>query len=238
MIEAMRTILQRAVEQLSHQLITYLPSLVAALVVLGCAFLIAFFARWVLTRIFKGRAFDRFLSESGVGNLIDRSGRLRATRLVAGTAYWVILLVGSLTAISAFDTVLSARIIEGAISLAPKLVVAGLILLGGAWLAQFLGRSTLVWAVNDGIPSPRRICAAVRLVVMFVAVVVAADQLDFAENVFLAAFVILVGGAVLAASLAVGLGGRDAMSRFFLQRWGEPEQSTLEKTERSLWNHL
>jgi hypothetical protein len=76
------------------------------------------------------------------------------------------------------------------------------ILLVGAWLSQYLGRSLLVWAVNENLPAPRRIVAAARVLIMFVAVVVVADTLNFARTVFLAAFMILVGGAVLTASLA------------------------------------
>jgi hypothetical protein len=114
------------------------------------------------------------------------------------------------------------------------MVVAGLILLAGVWLSQFLGRSTLVWAVNENVPSPRKLAGAVRVAIMFVAVVVAADQLNFARTVFLAAFIILMGGAVLAASLALGLGSREATSRYFQER----AQAREERGERSLWNHL
>ncbi len=118
--------------------------------------------------------------------------------------------------------------------LIPKMVVAGLILLAGVWLSQFLGRSALVWAVNESLPSPRKLAGAVRVAVLFVAVVVAADQLDFARHVFLAAFVIVMGGAVLAVSLALGLGGRDAVSSYF--RWRQ--EAGENRGERSLWNHL
>jgi len=68
---------------------------------------------------------------------------------------------------------------------------------------------------------------------MFVAVVVAADQLDFARSVFLAAFIILVGGGVLTASLAIGLSG---VGRRLLQV--QKEQQGEDTRERSLWNHL
>jgi hypothetical protein len=67
---------------------------------------------------------------------------------------------------------------------------------------------------------------------MFVAVVVAADQLDFARSVFLAAFIILVGGGVLTVCLAIGLGG--GLRRFFDQKNEQAENAA----ERSLWNHL
>jgi hypothetical protein len=69
---------------------------------------------------------------------------------------------------------------------------------------------------------------------VFAAVVVAADQLDFGRNVFLAAFIMLVGGAALAASLALGLGGREAIRRHLEKELAPPEQ----QAERSLWNHL
>lgn len=80
----------------------------------------------------------------------------------------------------------------------------------------------------------RRLAAAVRVVVLFVAVVAAADQLNFARSVFLAAFVILLGGAVLTASLALGLAGRECVRDHFQGKAADEE----ERLERSLRNHL
>jgi hypothetical protein len=182
----------------------------------------------------KGAGLDRFLSESGLSSMLNRSGRLRAASLVAGIAYWTIVAIGILTALDVFDTTLTSRIIEATVFSIPKLVTAGAILLAGFWLAQYLSRSTLVWAVNEGMPLARRLAIAVRIVVMFVAVVVAADALDFAERVFLAAFVILVGSAALAAAIAVGLSLRESLSRYLAPGREQPE----EEKERSLWSHL
>ncbi|MBK5294644.1 MAG: hypothetical protein JJE04_23555 [Acidobacteriia bacterium] len=233
MIEILRNVLEAALERLRYHVTTYLPSLLAALTLVLAAYLTAVLARWVIYRIFKGLAIDKFLRQSGIAFMVDSSGRLRATRLVAETVYWCILLSGVLVGVNVFGTDLTTQFIQSFIFLLPKLVVAGLILLAGAWLGQYLGRSMLVWAVNEGFPSPRRLAALVRILIMFVAVVVAADQLNFARSVFLAAFIILVGGAVLAASLAIGL-GRGGVQRFF----EEKREQTGESGERSLWTHL
>jgi hypothetical protein len=110
-------------------------------------------------------------------------------------------------------------------------VTAAVILLIGLWLGQYLGRSMLVWSCNEGVPYPRRLAAGVRIFVVFIAVVVAADHLDFARSVFLAAFLILVGGAVLAGAIAAGLGAHTAIRR---RLEAQPEV----EHEKSLWNHL
>lgn len=233
MIATLQQILEAVAERLRIQATTYLPSLLAALIILLGAYLIALVVRWLLYRIFKGDSMDRFLRRSGLAFMIDRSGRLRATRLAAETAYWTILVVGLLTGLSVFDTDLTTQMTQDFVMLLPKLVIAGLILLGGFWLSQYLGRGMLVWAVNESLPSPRKLAGVVRMFILFVAVVVAAEYLDFAGPVFLAAFVILLGAAALAASLAFGLGGRDAARRYFEER-RRPE----EEPERSLWNHL
>jgi len=234
MIETMREVLEAVLERLRYQVTTYLPPLLAALIILLGAYIAAVFARWVLNRIFKGVAVDRFLRRSGLAFMIDSSGRLRATRLAAETAYWLILLVGFLLALSVFNTDLTSQMTQTFVLLLPKLVVAGLILLAGFWLGHYLGRSALVWAVNEGILHPRRIAGAVRLVIMFVAVVAAADYLNFARNVFLAAFILLLGGSALAAGLAIGLGGREAAKRY-LEDKGQSEEGPQ---ARSLWTHL
>ena len=233
MIEVLRKVLEGALERLRYQITTYLPPLLAALTLILVAWGIAVLARWIVYKIFKGLAIDKFLRQSGVAFLVDPSGRLRATRLVGETVYWAILLTGFLLGVNVFNTDLTSQMVQSFVFLLPKLVVAGLILLGGAWLGHYLGRNMLVWAVNENLPSPRRLAVVVRVLIMFVAVVVAADQLNFARSVFLAAFVIFVGGIVLAGSLAVGLGGA-GVQRFLEDR----RESAPDSAERSLWSHL
>jgi len=187
-----------------------------------------------LYRLFRGTAFDRFLRTSGLAFMLDPRGRMRATRLVAEAAYWCILLSGLMLGLSAFESPFSTLIIQELMILMKKLVLAGIILLAGFWLSQYLGRSVLVWAVNEGLPSARRIATATRILIMFVDAVVAANQLDFASSVFLAAFIILVGGAVLAVSIAAGIAASDRMCRYF----EETDKHAEDLRERSLWSDL
>jgi hypothetical protein len=136
--------------------------------------------------------------------------------------------------LSVFDTTLTSQIIESFVFRLPKLVVAGLILVGGAWLAQYLGRGALVWAVNEELPGPRRIAALVRVVLIFVTVVVVADYLDFARSVFLAAFIIALGGLFATLSLAVGIGFSSSVRKAIEER----KAKASEETAPSIWNHL
>lgn len=217
MVTTFRQILQGAFDRFQLYVTSYLPPLLAALGVLLIAYTAAVSVRWVIYKIFKGTTIDKFLRQSGVAFMLDRSGRLRTTRILAESAFWLLLLGGGMLGLSVFDTNLTTQIIHTVVFLLPKLFTAGLILLAGAWLSLYMGRSLLVWAVNENMPSPRLMAAVVRVLIVFVAIVVAADQLDFAKDVFLAAFIILVGGAVLTSSLAIGIGAssnvRDYLNR-------------------------
>jgi hypothetical protein len=108
-----------------------------------------------------------------------------------------------------------------------------LILVGGAWLAQYLGRTLLVWAANENLPAPRRWAAGLRILITFMSVAVAAEVLQFAERVFFAAFLILAGGMVLAVSLALGVGGGESVREFLADR-----KAKADADEHSIWQHL
>jgi hypothetical protein len=88
MIELLKRVLEGSLERLDHQITTLLPSLLAALTLVLGAWLAALLVRWVIYRIFKGQTIDKFLRQSGIAFMVDSSGHLRATRLVAETAYW------------------------------------------------------------------------------------------------------------------------------------------------------
>lgn len=201
--------------RLQHLIAEFLPQILVAMILVLLAFLAASLSRWLLYRAFKGLAIDRFLRRSGVAFVLDSSGRLRATRVAAESAYWSVLLGGVLAGLGAFDTQLTARMVQEFVMQLPRLAVSAATVIGGAWLSQYLGRTALVWAVNENLPGPRRIGAGVRVIVMFVAVVAAADHLGFARNVFLAAFLLVGGGLVLTASLIAGIGAGREVERFF-----------------------
>jgi hypothetical protein len=234
MIQVLQQIFEKTVARLSQHLITYMPPLIVAATIIGVSFLLATLLRWVILRLVKGAALDKFLRDSGLSSMVDRSGRLRGASLVAATGYWAILMIGVLTAIDIFDTTLTSRIVETTVFAFPKLVAAAAILVAGFWLAQYLSRGTLIWAVNEGVMVARRLSIAVKLLVGFVTIVVAADALNFASRVFYAAFVILIGGAVLAVSIAAGLSLRGSFENYLGKDTPAPDQHE----ERSLWHHL
>jgi len=234
MIATLEQIVESVLQRLTAVVTTYLPPLLAGLIILAVACAFAGGVRWVLNRIIKGAGFERFLSQSGLSSMLGRSERLHTAHLVSRTAYWTIVLAGALTALSAFDTNLSNRIVETVVFLLPKLVTAAVILIAGLWLGQYFARSVLVWACNEGIPYPRRLASAVRIVIVFASTVIAADHLDFAREVFLSTFILIVGGAVLAASIAIGMGVHGLVERH-LQAGSSAEE---QRQERSMWTHL
>ena len=234
MLEILEKIWIETLARLSRLVTNHLPGLLAGAFILLVAWGVAAIVRMLIVRIFKGAAFDRFLRRSGFAAIFSGTTPVRTSMVLARSAFWIIMICGFLLALSAFDTQLTTRIIDSVLLLLPKLIAGGAILLAGVWVSRYLGRSTLVWAFNEGIPSARRMALAVRIVVLFVAVVVVADYLDFARNVFLAAFILLVGGAMLACGLALGIGGRKIIERYIDGKEGAPH----EQPEETIWKHL
>jgi len=233
MIESLEKIMAGAFARLAEPAAAFLPRLIAAALILVLGVLVAVLARRIAAGTIKAAGVDRFLAQSGLASLLGLSGRFRTSRVVAVAVYWVIVGAAILMSLSALNTALTSRLIEGAVVLLPKLVTAGVIVLAGLWTAQYVGRSTLVWACNEGIPRPRVVASAVRAAVIVAAVAAAADYLDFARAVFLSGFIILFAGA--AAGLAVGVA--TLAKRHFAPPTGRAE-TTEPEPEKSFWDHL
>ena len=99
MFDTLQHILETSLRSLALMMTTYAPPLLAALTLGLAAYVLASLARWVLSRIFKGAAVDRFLSQSGLSSMLTRSGALRARKIVAGAAFWLIFGAGVLMGI-------------------------------------------------------------------------------------------------------------------------------------------
>ena len=234
MFQLAEGIARDAMERLSRITTAYLPPLLVALFILLIAWFLAMAVRWLLMRIFRGARMDQFLRRSGLASILPGEGPAHATRIAAKASYWAILIGGFLLALSAFDMQLTSRTIEWLLLMVPKLVAGAVILVAGLWLSRHLGHSALLWAFNEGIPHSRWISQGVRILVVFATVVVVADYLDFARNVFLAAFILTVGGAMLVGGLALGLAVRKLIERNIEAR----DSEGAGRGEHEVWKHL
>ncbi len=232
MFQALKQILEQTISHLAGLAMMHLPRILAGLILLALAVLVATLARRLLRWLVHATALERFLAQSGLGELLSRSGKVHAARLIADVTYLVLVTGGALVALSAIDTRFTSELVKYSLHVLPRIVAAGAILLAGVWLARYFARGVLVWACNEDLPSPRRLAALVRVLVIFAAVVIAADQLEFARTVFVSAFLIVFGGLMLTASIAGGIAARELVKRRL-------DKTAAEEADREpFWRHI
>jgi hypothetical protein len=214
--------LDEAFARLRDTLAADLPGLVAMVIVLVGAVVLAYLVRGVL-RLALGRVgFDRRAREWGMTTGRDLGDAHEPSWLVARGAFWFIVAGGLALALDVLGASTVSAFGLSLLVFLPKLVVGAIILLVGIGVARFLERAALIGAVNLKLQQAKLVAVGVKWVVLVLAAAMALEHVGIAGHLPTVAFAIVVGGVVLAAALAFGLGARDAVARS-LEREGRPE---------------
>ena len=121
----------------------------------------------------------------------------------------MLLLLAVLMGVEALELPATAGLVALVLRFLPNLVVAGLVMIAGWVLANFLSQAALIGAVNAQVAGAPLIAGAVRWLVLVFAGAAALTQLGIAREMVLLAFGIAFGGTVLALAVAFGLGGKE-----------------------------
>jgi hypothetical protein len=205
--------LNKSTSQVITQIANLLPGIAALIVALLVSALLAWIVAVSLRRSLRRIHFDERLTDWGLQGLADWSPSTTPTLLVTRSITWIILLVGFLIGISAFDATLTSQFAERLFAYLPHFFAALILLFVGNVVARFLSRSVLIGAVNMNLQYARLLSAGVKWMVLVVTLAMALDQLAIGGRIVYLAFAILFGGIVFALSLAVGLGSKDLISR-------------------------
>ncbi len=223
MLDQIDQAIRRAGTRTLESIANFLPGLAVLLAVFIVAGLLAVFVRKALRRVLRGIDVDRRAEQLGITMLTAWSPSRSAADVIAGAAYWTILMLGTLIGLMALDAVALTRFAIRIFEYLPHLLAALLILLVGGVLARFLARSILIGAVNMQIQSARLLSLTVKWLVLITAAAMALDHVGIGGRILELAFGIIFGGIVLAIALAVGLGGRDVVSRALERQLREPD---------------
>jgi Mechanosensitive ion channel, conserved TM helix len=223
MLEQIDQALRQAATRTLESIANFLPGLVVLLAVLIVSVLLAVFLRKALRRVLRGIDLDRRAEQLGISILAAWSPSRSAADVIAGAAYWTMLILGLLIGLTALDAVAPTRFAIRIFEYLPHLLAALLIMMVGGVLGRFLARAILIGAVNMQMQSARLLSVTVKWLVLITAAAMALDHVGIGRSILQLAFGIIFGGIVLAIALAVGLGARDVVSRALERQLREPD---------------
>ncbi len=226
---------------LAERLSAYVPSVLAALVLLLAGWLLAH-----LLKILASRAvllLDTLLSRVGLPANVARAQAGRGSAVVGAIVFWGVLLAFATAAAQALGLHAFTDWLSRLVQYLPTLLV-GLIILAAGWVLATLAGGLAEAAATQLEPAQRRsLGRIVRVAIVAGAVLIAADQIGVRITflaIFVAAIALTLGGGV---AIAVGLGARDHVANliaahhlreaFAVGQWvrvGEHEGRLLEIT--------
>lgn len=197
-----------------NTILAAIPNILVAVILLGVGIAIAKFVGDLVTNLLRGTGINNVTNNMGVKgaqnlDLAKISGQLVA--VIIGLFFFV-------EALNALNLQVLNTIGAALIAYLPNvifaLIILGLGLIGGQWIAGIISQSTgSKWAGR-----------LVQYVLITFAVFMVLDQLNFASQIVNTAFIFIIGGLAVAFALAFGLGGRD-----FAQKQLEKLDDKVEK---------
>lgn len=196
-------------EQLLSDFIAYIPRALGALAIIAVGVVLGFLARPATSFVLRRLRFDSACDRVGVATLMRESGIGGTPSRFAGTVvFYAIILFAVLAALGPLGLEFLADTLNQVVLYVPRVLVAALIVLlgtSGAGLVAELARRGLT---ELGITRTGPLTTLVRVGVIFISAILAANVLGIEATILILIAVIVLGGTALTAALALGLGLR------------------------------
>lgn len=223
--------LSQRLEEGIRQMYLFLPRLLAAVGILMAGFAIAKMVERATDLGLHKIGFDRWMSEGGVTEALERAGtRLDPSSVLAKLVFWTVMLLVILLAADALGVQAVNALFAELVAYIPNVIAAVVVLVLGILLGEFV--KDLVLASAGGLPGGPTLGRSAKAAVILLAVFMALEQLDIAQDIVLVFFIAVVGAGALAAGIAFGLGGREIAAELSRQWYDRMRVSNAVIRER------
>lgn len=201
------------------QIGVFVPRLAVALAVLLIGFLIAKAARFAVQKALRAINFHILTQRAGLDGFLQQGGtHIDTIGLVGLLTYWVVILAALIVAFNGLGLTHVTDLLSRVMLFVPKVIVALLVLAFGSYFARFVSNAVVTYCNGVGIRDSDALGRIARYAIMAFVVMIAFDAIDVGGTVVREAFLLLLGGLVLALALAFGLGGQ-RWAAAHLERW-------------------
>ncbi len=212
---------QGGVENAWSNVATFVPKLVAALVIVVVGWIVAKAVASILNKVLERVGFDRVVERGGVRQLLARSN-YDPSDILAKLVFWTILLFVLQLAFGVFGPNPVSDLLRGLIAYLPNIFVAILILVLAAAVARAVTDllSNLLSAMQGG----QLLARGAGIAILVFAAFAALDQLQIAPRIVTGLWYALLAAVVGSVIVAVGGGGIRTMQRYWDRTAGKAEE--------------
>ena len=203
---------REGVESAWESVITFVPKLLAFLVILLVGILIAKVVERLLNAILERVGFDRLVERGGVKRALARS-KFDASDILAKIVFYMLVLVTLQLAFGVFGPNPISNLLQGLIAFLPKLLVALLIIVITAAIATAV--KSIVENTLGGLSYGRILAMVANVAIWVVGIAAALNQIEIAPEIVNGLFYALLALVVGVAIVAIGGGGIQPMR----ERW-------------------
>jgi hypothetical protein len=211
---------QGGVENAWSNVATFVPKLVAALVIVVVGYFVAKVVAGILNKVLERVGFDRVVERGGVRQVLARS-KYDASDILAKLVFWTIMLLVLQLAFGVFGANPVSDLLRGLIAYLPNVFVAILILVIAAAIARAVTDllSNLLGTVQGG----QVLAKGAGVAILVFAIFAALDQLNIAPRIVTGLWYALLAAVVGSVIVAVGGGGIRTMQRYWERAAGRAE---------------
>jgi len=197
----------------------FLPRLALAMVVLVAGWMLAKLAKFTVIRALRAFNFNVLTERAGTDSFLQQGGiQVDTVEIFGMIVFWAVVLLALIVAFNSMGLDYITDILTRVVWFVPRLFVALLILVFGAYFGRFMGNVVSGYCRSAGIQDAELLGGLAHYAILTFVVLIALDQMQVGGDIIRQSFLIVLAGIVFALALAFGLGGQRWAAEL-LERW-------------------
>ncbi len=216
----------KAISDAFSKLFSFLPDLIGALLILWIGFFIAKLLGRLVADILRKVRFNQAADKAGMSRFAQSAGvKQDASGIMGEIVKWFFRLIALVAAFSVLQLPALNMAIIGILNFIPKLIVALVIMLIGALLANVVAEFVKGAVSQSGVGNGNVFSSVARYAILYIAGVTALSQLEVAPAIIDTLWIGTIAALALAVGLAFGLGGRETAARILENGYNKAQEN-------------
>lgn len=204
-----------SLQELWFAFIQFAPRLIIAILLFILGWVISSIIAKAFEQVFSALKIDRFLSKTGLSEILRRAGLSLNTGYFLGQIMkWFVLIIFILPSLAlvGLDSI-GYFLKEDVLTFLPRVIIAAFILIVATIVAEALHKLILAGTKSLNLSSSNMLAAIGKYAVWIFAFIIALEQLGIASAYMQILFTGIIGMFAIAGAIAFGLGGKEHASR-------------------------